>query len=192
MNAPQPPWQPQPPAQKQGLLAWMARHKALSAVFIVAAFVVAIVVGSGGDDEAPETSPAERQEQIDEALGEDSPEPMGPRCLKVGQTFLDQLEDGAENDVGNMRLTHGRAIRSSVDNFRQDGGKFYLVAARLIAPGVNDPVVAVWATSEIKGSSLVLAANRIAQQFTVYPDADGTDAEIDPLDPEVVRAENCV
>lgn len=112
--------------------------------------------------------------------------PAGPavQCLPVAQATLDAIAEGAESDVGTITLSGGQAVKSP------DHANVYLIAAHMSAAGVNE--VGVWASNSLApGGGLVMAADGIAKQFTVWPDADKTDAQISSADKAVGQAEDC-
>ena len=87
--------------------------------------------------------------------------------------MLDAIATGAEDGVGGLKLSNGYAVKS------KDFEKVYLIAARLAAPGVEGDV-GVWASNSLEpGGGLIMAVDGFAKEFTVWPDANKTDAQID-------------
>ncbi len=71
--------------------------------------------------------------------------------------------------------------------------KVYFVAGRFNVPGVDEEQVGVWATNSLEpGGGLILAVDGLAKEFTVWPDADTTDAAIDASSLGVEEAKKCL
>ena len=108
------------------------------------------------------------------------------RCETVSQALLDGIASGAEDGVGKLTLSNGAAVRS------KDYSEVYLVAAKLTAPGV-DGDIGVWATNSLTaGGGLIMSVDGFAKQFTVWPDADKTDAEISLSADGYDEARDCI
>lgn len=106
-------------------------------------------------------------------------------CEVVPTELLAKVQAGAEDGTG-MIVTRGVAYRSP------DFENVYFVAAEFTATGV-DPQVGVWAMNSLDPSSgIVMAVDGLAQQFTVWPDGDVTDAAISKADPSVAVALECL
>jgi hypothetical protein len=68
----------------------------------------------------------------------------------------------------------------------------YVVAVKFSATGVASQVGVFAATSLTGSGGMVLAIDGPAKQFTVWPDADKTDAAISETDPSVAAAKACL
>lgn len=108
------------------------------------------------------------------------------RCLPVPQALLDAIASGEEAGVGGLRLSKGYAVQS------KDFKKVYVIAAEITAPGVSGEQ-GVWASNSLEsgGGGLILSVDGFAQQFTVWPDADKTDAKITQAADGVDEAKDC-
>ena len=85
-----------------------------------------------------------------------------------------------------MVVTRGAAYRSP------DFEKVWFVAAEFTATGV-EPQVGVWATNSLDPSAgILMSADNMAKQFTVWPDAATTDAQIATTDPAIGSALDCL
>lgn len=120
------------------------------------------------------------------ASADASADPAAQECESVDQAVLDAIAAGAQDGTG-LALTEGAAYRSP------DHEKVYLVAATFTATGVEDQV-GVWATNSIDPASpgIMMSVDGMAQQFTVWPVAEDTDAAISPADPSVTAARDCL
>lgn len=182
---------PVTPAKKRN---WFARHKLLTAVgVILTLIVIGSAAGGGGKDQsaakknaspktatAPRTTPSPRAPHT-------TPSPTGAPagCLDVPTTVLQMIASGEEKGVGGLRLSNGKAVRSP------DFKKVFFVAADVTAPGVSG-YSGVWSVNDLQSPGLILAVDGFAQKFTVWPDADKTDARISRADPSVNRAKDCL
>lgn len=107
-------------------------------------------------------------------------------CETVEQATLDSISSGAQEGTG-LALVRGSAYRSP------NHGEVYLVAAEFTADGI-DGEVGVWATNSLDPASpgMIMSVDRMAQGFTVWPDAIGTATAISPEDPIVQTALDCL
>ncbi|GAA5119303.1 hypothetical protein GCM10025762_37020 [Haloechinothrix salitolerans] len=101
--------------------------------------------------------------------------------------MLKWIAGGVEDDVsGDLKITKGAAVRSP------NHEKVFLIAGEMKAPGV-DGEIGVWASNSLeRGGGIIMAVDNIAQAFTVYPDADKTDAQISPAAAGVQEARDCL
>lgn len=109
-------------------------------------------------------------------------------CEFVPGGILARIGEGAEANTGMALTGTASAYRSA------DFEKVYFVAAKFVVSGVADELVGVWATNSIDEASpgVLMAVDGMAQEFTVYPDADTTDAAISSADPSVQVAIDCM
>jgi hypothetical protein len=96
---------------------------------------------------------------------------------------LADIASGEEAGVGMIPLV-GKAIKST------DFSNVYFLAIQFSATGVDNQI-GVWARNGID-SGMILSVDSIAQNFTVWPDADGTDAAIASNDPGVKLSKSCL
>lgn len=174
MDLPPPP-PPQPAQQvvviqqkRRGCFPWFV---AIAGIIVVFAVIGAV---AGGDDE-------------DDGAGGSSGS-SSRRCIGVERAVLDGIAEGVEDDVvGDMVMLEGFAVRSS------EFEKVFMVAARFSVPGVDD-AVGVWATNGVTlaDAGIMLSVDGIAKEFTVWPDADDTDAEITLSTDGVAAAKACL
>lgn len=113
------------------------------------------------------------------------PEETPLTCETPSQELLDFIADGAEASTGGITITRGSAYKSP--NYE----KVWFVAAEFNAPGVDNEV-AVWATNSLAGEGLTLAVDNMAQEFTVYPNANETSFEIPTTGDDVTNAKGCL
>lgn len=171
----------------------------------VAGLLVVGAIGSAFGDEPAETPTAIETIQsksdvaADEAAAaaettatEPEPEPTeepaperDPACEDVSPELLASIGVGAEDGTG-LAMTRAVAYRSP------DYAKVWFVAGEFTATGV-DPQVGVWARNDLEVSGgITMAVDGMAQEFTVWPDADTTDAAISKADPSVAMAKECL
>lgn len=116
---------------------------------------------------------------------------MAAKCLSVSKWYPTQILAGNENGTGKLTFVSAAAVKSP------DFKNVHFVAVKFKAAGVGNQV-GVWAISgklpqkagEISG--LTLSANTIAQQFTVWPDGNKTQAQIATNDQSIGAAIKCI
>jgi hypothetical protein len=139
-----------------------------------------------------ETPPAE---PTPEALGPPTEPTTGPteageqpynECLPVPEElFTTIIVDGQEEGTG-LAPVAGAAIRVP------DYSEVYFIAVEFSATGVDNSI-GVWASNSLEpGGGIIMAVDPFAQEFTVWPDADTTAAEIDPAHPYIAEAKSCL
>lgn len=115
----------------------------------------------------------------------------GAKCLTISSWYPKQLLLGNENGTGKLTFISAAAVKSP------DFKKVYFIAVKFKASGVGAQV-GVWALSgnlpQKAGdvSGLTLSANTIAQQFTVWPDGNKSQAQISVIDPSISAASKCL
>jgi len=112
-------------------------------------------------------------------------------CLKITKWYPTELLSGNEASTGKLQFVSAKAVKSP------DFNNVYFVAVKFKASGVGNQV-GVWAINgklpqkpgDLAGLSL--SVNSIAQQFTVWPDADRTQAQIAKNDRSIATAIKCL
>jgi hypothetical protein len=150
-------------------------------VLAISVAVLAFVACGGDDDD--DDSAAESTTGTDTtattSAGSDED------CLPVPQTVMDAIASSEEQGVG-MVPVEAAAWKSP------DFEDVTFIAMRFSATGIEDQV-GVWAMNNFDtGIGVTLAVDGTAQQFTVLPDADTTDAAIAVNDPGVDEAKDCL
>ena len=92
---------------------------------------------------------------------------------------------GAEGGTG-AKFVRASAVKSP------DFAKIYFIAVEFSATGVDNQIGVFVSNSLTDGGSRVMAVDGGATQFTVWPDADKTDAAISGADPSVAAAKACL
>ena len=105
------------------------------------------------------------------------------QCILIPPNVMADIASGEEAGAGMIPVS-GYAVKSP------DFSNVYFLAIQFSANGVDDQV-GVWARNGID-SGIIMSVDPIAQNFTVWPDADGTDAAIAPNDPSVKSAKSCL
>ena len=151
----------------------------------LAAMVLAVAgcggdgAGSGDDSSADKSSSQPAAETSSEST--DKPED----CLPVSKEMSRAIATGQEDGVG-MKPVAEAAVKSP--DFRNA----YFIAITFSATGVDDQT-GVWVSNLLyPGDGIIMAADPTAQQFTDWPDADKTDAQISTDDPSVDAAKSCL
>lgn len=122
---------------------------------------------------------AESSERPSEAPAEEEPD----GCLEVAESMLEGIATGGETAITPVA---GAAVLSP------DFSTVYFVAMKFSAEGVPDQV-GVWASNSLEaGGGIIMAVDGFAQEFTDWPDADRTDAQISKADPSVDAAKACL
>ena len=112
-------------------------------------------------------------------------------CLVITKWFPSELLSGNENGTGKLTFVSAAAVKSP------DFKNVHFVAVKFKAAGVGNQV-GVWAISgkmpQKAGdvSGLILSANAIAQQFTVWPDGNKSQAQISLNDRSIKAATKCL
>ena len=110
-------------------------------------------------------------------------------CLKISKWYPTEVLNGAESSAGKLRFVSAAAVKST--DFKQ----VHFVAIKASGVGTQ---VGVWAVSgklpqkASDLSGLTLAIDGTAQQFTVWPDGDRTNAQIAKNDRSVGIAKACL
>jgi len=120
-----------------------------------------------------------------------SPAKAAVNCLAIKNWYPTEILSGNESGTGKLTLVSAAAVRSS------DFKNVYFVAVKFKATGVGNQT-GVWAVNgtlpQKAGdlSGLTLAINPIAQQFTVWPKGNKTNAKIAVNDRSVADAIKCL
>jgi len=144
--------------------------------------VVAFSTGCGGssttsapDAVAPATPAPTQSEQTAGST----------RAVPVPEDLLEAIASGEESGAG-MKPIRGVAVKS------EDFSEVYMVAMEFSAAGVENQI-GVWATNSLtSGGGIIMAVDGTAQAFTVWPDADETDAAITDSDDGVAEARSAL
>ena len=106
-------------------------------------------------------------------------------CLPVSADMQAAIAQGEESGVG-MTPVKAAAVKSP------DFQNVYFIAMEFSATGVPNQT-GVWASNSLeKGGGVIMAVDGFAQQFTMWPDADTTQASISAADASVEKAKDCV
>ena len=120
-----------------------------------------------------------------------SPVTNAASCLKITKWFPGEVLSGNEDSTGKLTFVSAAAVKSP------DFKNVHFVAVKFKAAGVGNQV-GVWAISgklpQKPGdvSGLILSANAIAQQFTVWPDGNKSQAQIALNDRSIKAATKCL
>jgi len=134
-------------------------------LLLIVAVIAIAAIASMGDDDDPETETASRCRNVPAAMG-------------------DGIATGIEEGI---TASGWQAVKSS------DYENLFMIAGRLSGPGMDDDTIGVWASNSLEaGGGLILAVNGLAQEFSDWPDGDGTDAETSVTDDGVSEAIECV
>lgn len=110
-------------------------------------------------------------------------------CLKVSPAYPVQIMSGTEAGVGKVTIKAASAVKSP------DYSKVWFVAIRFDVVGGKN-LVGVWATNGdptiAQRTGTTMSVDGFAQQFTVWPDADKTEAAISKADRAVAAAKKCL
>jgi hypothetical protein len=112
-------------------------------------------------------------------------------CLAITKWFPNELLSGNEKSTGKLTFVSAAAVKSP------DFKNVHFIAVKFKAVGVGNQV-GVWALSgklpQKAGdvSGLILSANSIAQQFTVWPDGNKSQAQIALNDRSIKAATKCL
>jgi hypothetical protein len=115
----------------------------------------------------------------------------GSSCLKISKWYPNEVLQGNESGTGKLQFVSAAAVKSP------DFKNVFFVAVKFKAKGVGNQV-GVWAINgklpQKAGdlSGLTLSANSIAQQFTVWPDGNKTQAQIAINDRSISAATKCL
>lgn len=107
------------------------------------------------------------------------------KCIEVSTALGQSLMSGAEAGTG-AKFLKASAVKSPGSD------SVYFIAVKFSATGVDNQVGVFASTALTNGGGMVLAIDGTAKQFTVWPDADKTDAAISGADPSVAVAKACL
>jgi hypothetical protein len=161
-----------------------------------AAALLVVLFGGCASTDDPKTEPDTGEEPASEAAApreeeapEEEAEPEKPdNCEDVGMPMARAIATGAEDGVGKLKAKRVAAVKSP------DFSEVYFIAVEFTGPGFEtEPEVGVWASNSLTpGGGLILSVEGFAKEFTVWPDADTTDAAIESTDPSVEDAIACL
>jgi hypothetical protein len=120
-----------------------------------------------------------------------SPTSTAAECLSISKWYPNQFLSGNETGTGKLSYVSASAVKSS------DFKSVYFVAVKFKAKGVGNQI-GVWAVGgklpqkAADLSGLTLSANSIAQQFTVWPDGNKSQAKIAINDRSITSAIKCL
>lgn len=106
-------------------------------------------------------------------------------CLNVDAALGNSIMSGAESGTG-AQFVRASAVKSP------DFEKVYFIAVEFSATGVSNQVGVFASNALTDGGGIIMAVDGFAQQFTVWPDADKTQAAISGADPSVATAKACL
>ena len=134
----------------------------------VSVLALAVLTGCGGGSTSAESEPSKA--------------PVMPDCRKVDAGLAKAIIAGEENPAG-LKAVKWAAVKSP---------DFYFIAIEFSATGVDNQL-GVWASDSLKqGGEVIMSVDSTAKAFTVWPDADETDAEISDADPSIDAAKACL
>lgn len=137
-------------------------------LFTVSVLALAVLIGCGGGSTSDESEPSKA--------------PVKSGCLKVDPGLAKAIIAGDENPAG-LKAVKWAAVKSP---------DFYFIAIEFSATGVDNQL-GVWASTSLnQGAKVIMSADSTAKAFTVWPDADETDAEITDTDPSIDAAKACI
>jgi hypothetical protein len=110
------------------------------------------------------------------------------RCVVASPGQMEAIRSGVKSIQESNNVETGWAVKSN------DFKNVWMVAAEITGPNLEDVTsIGVWAISGDPGSpGMILSVNGFAKEFTPYPDASETDANITIADDGVRQAEQCV
>jgi hypothetical protein len=140
---------------------------------------VAVVALAGCSSSAPKPAPAET------VTLPAAPSQAAPICIPVsaamGQSIMSKAAPGTA-----PRFTKAVAVKSP------EFARVYFIAVEFAAGGVESQV-GVFASSELDPvGAPIMAVDAVAQQVTVWPDADKSKAAISKADPYGMAAKACL
>ncbi len=106
-----------------------------------------------------------------------------PDCISLPASVLETIASGEEPGVG-MKSIRGFAVKSA------DFNNVYFFAIEFSATGISSQT-GVWARNGID-SGIIMSVDGFAKEFTVWPDASKTDANISTADRNVLIAKSCL
>ena len=151
----------------------------------IAAVLLVAACSSSSEPEAALT--ATQEAPATEAAADPTPAEQEP--VEACETAPDELAaaiiDGEEEGAGLAPVASAAVLSPDFE-------QVYFIAVEFSATGVDNQV-GVWASNSLEpGGGIIMAVDGMAQEFTVWPDADSTDAAISPADPSVESAKACL
>lgn len=152
-------------------------------VILAVALLLAGCASEGTSADEPTT--AADDDTTTSAPVEDAKSEPSADCKRVSRAMARAIATGREDGTG-LKARRAVAVESP------DFSKVYFIAMEFSAPGIGKDV-GVWASNSLKpGGGIIMAADGMAQEFTVWPDADSTDAQISKADPSIESARSCL
>lgn len=154
--------------------------------WVVGGVLLLALIGSFLPEESePEPAAAESASEPSETPAA-VPEPAEPEveCLESPRMAA-AIAEGEQEGVGFKPRAIG-VVKS--DQARE----LYLFAVQFSATGI-DAQVGVWASNALEpGEGLLMSMDGTAQEFTVWPSGPDSSFELDPNDPAVQAARDCL
>lgn len=151
---------------------------AASSCTLLLAAVLLAGCGGGAEPAASKT---------DAAPSEAAPSSAAPvaACVPAPQDLLDAIAKNDRPGVEDITHAGGQMVKSP------DHPDFYLIAARMAAPGVESDV-GIWASDRLTPGGLILTVNDFAEALTFWSDGDEALEPILRTEPAVVAVRDCV
>lgn len=150
---------------------------------LAASILIIAACSSGGDTASESAAPTDAQRAAEGSRTPTSTPEAPDGCLEVAGSKLEGIATGGETAITPVA---GAAVKSP------DFAKVYFIAMEFSAEGIPDQV-GVWASNSLDaGSGIIMAVDGFAQEFSDWPDADATDAQISKADPSVAAAKECL
>jgi len=146
---------------------------------LVSITVLGAIVPSSDNGESTNGASEEVSEQKD---SDDEPADKRADCIQLPGSVMSAIASGEQDGVG-MSPVIGYAIKSP------DFSNVYFMAIEFKATGIGNQV-GVWARNGIE-TGIIMSVDGFAKQFTVWPDASKTDAQISGADRNIDAVKSC-
>ena len=147
--------------------------------------IALLLTGCSGADDTTATASEDETSTSSVPENGDADEQASADCEPVSKAMAKGIASGREDGTG---LKGGRAVAVKSPDF----SKVYFIAMEFKAPCIGTEA-GVWASNSLKpGGGLTMAVDGMAQEFTVWPDADSTNANISKADASVDAALSCL
>ena len=150
---------------------------------VLIGLIIIGAIASSGEQTKTENS---KQEQTSQPTETEKPVEQANRCLEVPEAVVASLNEGFNTE--GLILRNAKAVKSS------DFESVYFISADIQGAGLEgEDDIATFTTNSLEsGGGIYMSVDRVAKQFSVFPDASNTDAKATMSDDGAEQSRDCV
>lgn len=120
-------------------------------------------------------------------VGCSSDEDILAQCTNVSVDMVKIINDGFPEEGYTLHTNTARAVKSS------DFKKLYFIAAQVTGPRLPPPGhIGIWASNSLQaGEGMILSVNWLANDYSVWPNGEQSEAKISISDHGIRESETC-